>query len=178
MGYERFLKRPDALEIYVQAEQAPNPASRLSLSDEVDALGMPRLRLDWRLGDLEKATLVSALTTLDAALSRTGVGRVEPYEWVSADAADWGADLSAGHHHLGTTRMSGSMNHGVVDKDTRVHGIANLYVTGPSVFPTGGFSNPMLTILALALRLADHLKQKSESPAEIPRSSDSQKQET
>lgn len=168
VGYERFLKRPDAFEIYVQAEQAPDPASHLSLSDEVDALGMPRLRLDWRLGDLEKATLVNALTTLDAALSEAGVGRVEPYEWVSADAADWGADLSGGHHHLGTTRMSGSMNHGVVDKNTRVHGIANLYVTGPSVFPTGGFSNPMLTVVALAFRLADHLKHKAERPAEIP----------
>ena len=89
-------------------------------------------------------------------------------DWVSADAADWGADLSGGHHNLGTTRMSGSMNHGVVDKNTRVHDIANLYVTGPSVFPTGGFSNPVLTVVALAFRLADHLKQKAERRTEIP----------
>ena len=49
---------------------------------------------------------------------------------------------------------------GVVDEDCRVHGVANLYVAGSSVFPTAGAANPTLTITALALRLADHLKEK------------------
>ena len=58
----------------------------------------------------------------------------------------------------GTTRMHDSPRHGVVDRDCRVHGIGNLYVAGSSVFPTCGYANPTLTIIALSIRLADHLK--------------------
>jgi choline dehydrogenase-like flavoprotein len=61
-------------------------------------------------------------------------------------------------HHLGTTRMHPDPNGGVVDADCRVHGIRNLYVAGSSVFPAYGCSNPTLTLVALALRLADHLQ--------------------
>jgi choline dehydrogenase-like flavoprotein len=59
---------------------------------------------------------------------------------------------------MGTTRMATDPKHGVVDADLRVHGVDNLYVASSSVFPTVGYSNPTLTIVALALRLADHLK--------------------
>ena len=59
---------------------------------------------------------------------------------------------------MGTTRMSADPAQGVVDADCRVHGMANLYVAGSSVFPTCGSANPTLTIVALALRLAAHLK--------------------
>ncbi len=65
---------------------------------------------------------------------------------------DWG------NHHLGTTRMSADPKSGVVDADSKVHGVANLYVAGSSVFPTYGSSNPTLNLVALTLRLADHLK--------------------
>ena len=61
------------------------------------------------------------------------------------------------HHHVGTTRMHADPGQGVVDAHGRVHGLTNLFVTGSSVFPTGGFANPTLTIVALALRLAEHL---------------------
>jgi choline dehydrogenase-like flavoprotein len=61
-------------------------------------------------------------------------------------------------HHMGTTRMADDPRRGVVDVACRVHGIRNLYVAGSSVFPTSGFASPTLTIVALALRLADHLK--------------------
>jgi choline dehydrogenase-like flavoprotein len=75
-----------------------------------------------------------------------------------------GGDLLAAvhpsaHHHLGTTRMHAEERHGVVDADGRVHGLANLFVAGGSVFPTSGFVNPTLTIVALALRLGAHLRQ-------------------
>ena len=59
---------------------------------------------------------------------------------------------------MGTTRMHADPRRGVVDADCRVHGIANLYVAGSSVFPTSGAANPTLTIVALALRLAGHLR--------------------
>jgi choline dehydrogenase-like flavoprotein len=61
------------------------------------------------------------------------------------------------HHLMGTTRMHASARQGVVDADCRVHGVANLFVAGSSVFATGGYVNPTLTIVALAARLAHHL---------------------
>jgi choline dehydrogenase-like flavoprotein len=66
--------------------------------------------------------------------------------------------MAGGKHHIGTTRMHADPKQGVVDPDCRIHGLANLYVAGSSVFPTSGYANPTLTIVALALRLADHLK--------------------
>jgi len=70
----------------------------------------------------------------------------------------WPASMTGGMHHAGTTRMHDDPREGVVNADCRVHDIANLYVAGSSVFPTMGAANPTLTIVALALRLADHLK--------------------
>jgi len=77
-------------------------------------------------------------------------------DWL-AEPGVWADDLRGGPHHSGTTRMSNTAATGVVDRDSRVHGVPNLYVVGPSVFPTGGYANPTYTIIALALRAADHL---------------------
>jgi choline dehydrogenase-like flavoprotein len=89
---------------------------------------------------------------------RLGVGRLRVNELLFADDNRWCENLSWFGHHMGTTRMSDDAGKGVVDSDCRVHGIANLYVASSSVFPTSGFANPTLTILALAVRLADHIK--------------------
>jgi len=61
---------------------------------------------------------------------------------------------------MGTTRAHFSPKHGVVDANLKVHGVANLYIAGSSVFPTGGASNPTFTLVALTLRLAQHLARK------------------
>jgi choline dehydrogenase-like flavoprotein len=58
---------------------------------------------------------------------------------------------------MGTTRMARDPREGVVDEHGRVHSARNLYVAGSSVFPTGGWAPPTLTIVALGLRLAGHL---------------------
>ena len=136
-------------------ECVPERSNRVTLSPEVDALGRPRARVHWRPadGDLASAKRVHAL--LDAALRRAGIGR---FESRLADDTDWRAAVECGKHHMGTTRMHSSPSHGVVDADCRVHGVDNLYVAGSSVFPTGGFANPTLTIVALAVRLAAHLR--------------------
>jgi choline dehydrogenase-like flavoprotein len=103
---------------------------------------------------------------LGARLERAGVGRVEPEAWLAEDGPPWltdpliGNHAIGGFHHMGTTRMASDPSAGVVDAHCRVHGVANLYVAGSSVFPTSGWANPTLTILALALRLADHLEGK------------------
>ena len=155
------------LYLSVRGEQAPNSTSRVLLSEDRDALGMPKLALDWRLSELDKRTLRVVAAQLGAELERSGAGRVEPEPWLADDSAPWRTDPLIGNHpiggfhHMGTTRMAVSPRAGVVDADCRVHGVANLYVAGSSVFPTSGWANPTLTILALALRLADHLASKA-----------------
>jgi choline dehydrogenase-like flavoprotein len=90
-------------------------------------------------------------------LTKFGLGRL--VEDPSLDPEGWPVSLSSGMHHMGTTRMHDDPRQGVVDANCRVHDLANLYVAGSSVFPTGGVANPTLTNVALAIRLADHLKQ-------------------
>jgi choline dehydrogenase-like flavoprotein len=75
------------------------------------------------------------------------------------DLSGWRGAAIGGKHHMGTTRMHRDAAQGVVDPDALVHGTSNLFIAGSSVFPGGGFANPTLTIVALAIRLADHLKQ-------------------
>jgi Choline dehydrogenase and related flavoproteins len=145
-------------QLTVRQEQAPNPASRVSLSVERDALGMPRTRLDWQLTELDKRSVRSLTEVLADEMGRSGVGRMRLREWLLTDDRSWPDNLSGGWHHMGTTRMHPDPRQGVVDTDCRVHGLSNLYVAGSAVFPTAGAANPTLTIVALTLRLSDHLK--------------------
>lgn len=148
------VAEPKAYQFVTVMEQEPSRDSRVTLSDTVDPLGMRRIRLDWRLGALEAHTLRRNQAIICEELTARGlkcvVGRSpdedsqRPPKWV------W--------HHIGTTRMSADPRQGVVDADCRVHGIDNLYVAGSSVFPTGGNDMPTLTVVALAYRLADHIK--------------------
>jgi choline dehydrogenase-like flavoprotein len=137
-------------------ECAPDRNNRVTLSDDRDAFGRPLARLEWRPGerDIESARAMHAL--FDASLRDAGLGRFVAR--FPPDAAAWREGVEAGKHHLGSTRMHGDPRQGVVDADARVHGTANLYVAGSSVFPAGGYANPTLTLLALALRLAGHLR--------------------
>jgi len=147
----------------MRGEQAPNPASRVLLSSELDSLGNRRADLDWRMTDIDKHTALVMAETIDAEFSRLDWGRASPSDWLAEAGPNWPVDPTVGnhplanYHQLGGTRMSSESARGVVDTDCRVHGIANLYVAGGSVFTTSGWANPTLTIVALALRLADRL---------------------
>ena len=141
--------------LFVRTEQAPNPSSRVLLGADRDALGSRKIVLDWQLGELDRRTVRVALETIGRAVGAAGLGRL--YSRPVAEPGFW-PTVFGGHHHLGTTRMHRDPTSGVVDRDCRVHGLANLYVAGSSVFPTGGFANPTLTIVAMTLRLADHLR--------------------
>jgi choline dehydrogenase-like flavoprotein len=143
-------KECDALQVLINLEQRPHPDNRVVLASRRDAFGVPRAELHWRWREEEQATVRRLRAHLAERLFATGLGSVE----VSNEAIP---DPNA-HHHAGTTRMSVDPRQGVVDADCRVHGMDNLYVAGGSVFPTAGFANPTLTIVALAVRLADHLK--------------------
>jgi choline dehydrogenase-like flavoprotein len=133
---------------------APNPASRVTLADERDALGLRRARLDWQLSEIDHQSARRALELLGLEAGRLGLGRLQ----LQLDEAGWPEDMWVGHHHYGTTRMADDPKAGVVDRDCRVHGLANLYVGGSSVFTTPGMGTPTILILALTLRLADHLE--------------------
>jgi choline dehydrogenase-like flavoprotein len=146
----------EAFSLTCAIEQAPNPASRVTLTSERDAFGKLRVRLDWRLTAVEKNTLMRSLEILGAELGRAGLGRVRIDLEDRNDA--WPGFVGDAGHHIGTTRMHVDPKQGVVDKNCRMHGISNLFLAGSSVFPTCGHANPTLTIIALALRLADHLK--------------------
>jgi choline dehydrogenase-like flavoprotein len=152
------LRQPDdahgVLALRAQGEQAPNPDSRVTLGTRRDRFGLPVARLEWRPTASDRASIRASQEVIDEALRAAGLGHVE----LMLGDEHPPALLEGNFHHLGATRMHNDPAKGVVDADCRVHGLRNLYVAGSSVFPTYGCSNPTLTVVALALRLADHLK--------------------
>jgi len=146
---------PDVIELRVLAEQAPNPASRVRLGNELDPLGVPKVEIDWRVSDDDLASIHRTQELLRDALEKAGIGRLERLFGDERPPA-----LVVGNaHHMGTTRMHMDPKLGVVDADCRVHSVGNLFIAGSSVFPTCGYANPTLTLVALALRLSDHLRE-------------------
>jgi choline dehydrogenase-like flavoprotein len=162
-AWTRFVRKdrpagdPRRFIVYARSEQVPNPDSRVVLSREKDELGMPRAVLDWRTTELDHTGIRLIVSHAAKEFQRLGIGELIPAAWVSGP--DWPEDLVGGPHHMGSTRMSHDPATGVVDKDCKVHGLDGLYVAGSSVFPTGGHANPTLSILTLALRLADHVRE-------------------
>jgi choline dehydrogenase-like flavoprotein len=130
--------------------------NRVTLSDDRDRLGRRRVRIEWQIGEADVENMRRVTQLFDQAVRRTGVGHLE--RAFPDTPAAWRQAIGPAMHHMGTTRMHISQGHGVVDENGRVHGTSNLYVTGSSVFPSGGYANPTLTIVALAARLGDHLK--------------------
>ena len=151
-------QRPNVVKLNAMTEQSPNPASRVSLSEERDSLGRQRVRLDWRLSEGDSRSIEQATEILGKEMRRSGIGTVVPN-------SGFREEIKGGWHHMGTTRMHRDPRHGVVDENCRVHGSGNLFVAGPSVFPASGYANPILTIVALSLRLAGHL---SSLPTAVP----------
>jgi choline dehydrogenase-like flavoprotein len=156
----RRRRSPDAGEIllFIDTEQAPNADSRVVLDSSTDALGMPRARLDWRMTDVEYRTLTEFAAHVAAEFARMGWGTVRlagPPDFEQRQSLGAARDI---FHHMGTTRMSRTSESGVTRPDLRCHDVDNLFIAGPSVFPTSGIANPTFTVLALTLRLADHLK--------------------
>lgn len=144
-------KGPQRFVLVTFCEQPPDPDSRCTLSAERDALGLPRLAVDWRIGDDVRRSVLRLHEHLDRHLEARGLGRVEPGDPSAMRFTD-------ASHHMGTTRMSETPATGVVDADGRMHGVDNLWLAGSSIFPTAGHANPTLTILALSLRLAERLR--------------------
>ena len=150
-----------AYQLFTRMEQAPNPNSRVTLDSEKDALGMPRANLNWELTQFEKNSLRGINTIIGQEVGRASMGRVKMYDYLQDENDEsWPSFAGGGWHHMGTTRMSDDPKTGVVDRNCKVHGISNLFVAGSSCFVTAGAVNPTLTLIALTIRLSDHLKQR------------------
>jgi choline dehydrogenase-like flavoprotein len=150
--------RIDAMYLEVRLEQEPNPESRVTLSEVRDTFGAPRAHLHWALTERDKHSVRTLAQVVAGELTRLDLGMLKMADWLRSPGPEWPSDLVGGHHHMGTTRMSDDPRTGVVDRNCRTHAIANLFIAGSSVFPSAGYVNPTSTILALALRLADHLE--------------------
>ncbi len=154
----RYLQGPRFYAIRNFVEQAPSRENRISLSRERDAFGLRRLQVQWAIGEQEKRTMEIAQQHLGRAFLEAGLGRLEtdlpPYQ------SAWPHYLAHASHFMGTTRMSDNPQDGVVDENSRMHSVDNLYIAGGSVLPVGGACMVTYNLIALALRLADHLKQR------------------
>ena len=138
----------------VRMENTPNPDSRITLTNDRDAYGVPRVALNWQVNPFDLECVGRLCRLLAQRIGGAG-GRVRIDYSLEKGNRRPGTYQA---HHLGTTRMSADPENGVVDRNLRCHEVANLYVAGSSVFPTFGFANPTLTIVGLSLRLAQHLR--------------------
>ena len=150
------LRPVPRLALRAVVEATPNRDSRVTLTERRDALGMRRVRVDWRVNPTDRRGLARLLECVGSEVERLALGRLALHPGDLQER--WPESTSGGKHHMGTTRMHEDPREGVVDPDCRVHGLPNLYIAGSSVFPTGGAVNPTLTLVALALRLADHVR--------------------
>lgn len=146
------------VEFEVIVEPAPDPDSRVTLSaTEKDQLGINRVRVDWRLGAHVQRTLDRTLAIVAEEMRLGGVAEVDLDP--ATEGGPWPSRLEkeGTWHHMGTTRMHDLPTHGVVDRNCKVHGMANLYIAGSSVFPTAGANFPTITLAALTFRLSEHI---------------------
>lgn len=143
--------------LHYHAEHSPNAESRIELSEQTDALGMPRAKIYLRFSKRDAESVVAAHRVLDAHLRQHKIGELvywyPPEERVDAvmqQARD-------GFHQIGSTRMGNTADDGVTDSFGKVFGVRNLFVCSSSVFPTSGQANPTLTLLAFAIHQAAHI---------------------
>jgi choline dehydrogenase-like flavoprotein len=145
--------RPALFTLVAGFEQIPNPASRVTLLSERNAVGDRQVRVTWRLTDDDETNISQGLRILAAYLAASGIGslllRPQTGRWIDV--------VQGQYHHLGTTRMADSPRAGVVDRDLRVHGVPNLSIASSAVFPVYGHVNPTLNLISLALRLANRV---------------------
>ena len=156
IGQDAPLGERNWLGPWLSMECIPNPDSRVERVAETDRFGKRRVGLNWQLTEEDHRLARRASELLVGEFGRLGIGR----SWTFADRPDYEIPMTAatGKHHCGTTRMSDDPATGVVDRNCKVHGVSNLYIGSCSVFPTVGHANPTLTIGAMSIRMAEHLR--------------------
>ena len=153
----RNFPRVSEINLRIDTEQRPSWESRVFPTGSRDSLGLPRMAVDWRVSDVEKWTVRRTAELLTGELERCGIGSLDPSPDPFSDAVPWGDLKGDSFHMMGGTRMALGERDGVVDTSCRLFGTDNVFVAGASTFPTGGMANPTLTVIALALRLANQL---------------------
>ena len=141
----------------IHCEQEPTSRSSITLTDQRDPLGLFRIRFDWQISERELETIRQYVIVAQRSLA--GVARITPDPDLMSGSPNFLARCDDSNHHMGGMRMSTSDTTGVVDTNLRLYGLSNTYICSSAVFPSSGFSNPTHTVLALALRLSDHLDQ-------------------
>jgi choline dehydrogenase-like flavoprotein len=156
---QRRTYAPSEVRIFlrVHCQQEPTSQSSITLTDQRDPLGLLRIRFDWKISERELETIRQYV--LVAQRSLAGIARIIPEEDLMSGSPNFLARCDDSNHHMGGMRMSTSDTTGVVDTNLRLYGLTNTYICSSAVFPCSGFSNPTHTVLALALRLSDHLDQ-------------------
>jgi GMC oxidoreductase len=156
-AFELILSSP-RVEVVIDLEQEPNRESRICLSNDVDALGVRRVEVDWRISELERKTARVFAQALAPLFDNLALGQPELENWLFRTDPLCEDDLHGNYHFIGATRMASAPTDGVVDENCRAFGVNNLFFAGASVFPTGGHANPTLTIVGLAIGLADQIR--------------------
>ena len=154
------LPRQATYFLMANAESEPMHDSRIMLDERLDAQGQPRVLVHWRCSDRSLMAMRAYVTGLQESLQSAGIAKVHPSTYLTASNLNWKERAYSLYHHMGATRMALSPRQGVVDPDGQVFGVANLYVAGTSVLPTGSASNPSFTALALTFRLGEHLRRR------------------
>lgn len=152
LPYEKI--RFSEFEVFYQIEQAPDPNNRVMLGSKLDRLGQNQVEIHWRLNPIDIQNAIRVQEIWAEEFDKAGLGELQ----FASKREDWKFENLAMHHHMGGTRMHNDPHQGVVDANCKVHSLSNLFIASSSVFPTAGYSNPTLTIIALSLRLADHIK--------------------
>ena len=153
-----FVPSTARIDMHVQAEHAPVRESRITVdSTALDAYGLPRVVLDWRIGNDELPSLQNFAFQIRDALESRGIGKLKLVEDLLAGKPEFVDKLGDIYHQSGGTNMADSPERGVVDRNLRVFGTENLYVAGASIFPTTSNANTTFTAVTFATRLVDHL---------------------
>ena len=156
----RIFSKQANVSLNLETEQRPRADSRIQISDKLNVVGIPETIVDWKISDADGESMQRFAVVMEKYLKSLGMTEQNWTLSPQADAKTWaqaGGDIL---HPMGGTRMGTSPENSVVDGELRVHGVANLYVSSCSVFPSGGSSNPTFTMMALACRLSDLLKSK------------------
>ena len=171
--FKNFISGKKKFYIISRIEQVPNSKSKVYLSENKNDFGNYLPVLDWNMKKQDLETLFVNFNEIKSKIENNKLAEIYPFDFIKkienikndTTVKEWNKILKKEvfgvGHHMGTTRMGLDKDFSVVDKNLKVHEIDNLYCAGSSVFPTCGFINPTLTIVALSLRLADHLEKKN-----------------
>ena len=154
--HRRAVSKRAEVFLNIDVEQSPNPDNRIRLSENRDALGIPVAIVDWRVHPAEQQTALRFAPIIRRELEALNVA---PATWDNSILHSTPPVMADTYHAMGGLAMGSDPTSSVVDPNLRVHTLKNLSVASCAVFPSGSSSNPTFTLMALTLRLADHLTQ-------------------